>query len=105
LTVLNNGTKSTWAQDGHSVDPDSSIILSVDSDKIDAGYIERQIQQAMSVTYVSQGFCNNCQYLFSHWPDLEIELWTHAVGRPCRTEELEAATWKDANLALICYQF
>lgn len=94
VDYLEQWYKEYMAQDGNSVDPESSVILSVDSDKIDAGYIERQIQQAMSVTYVSQGFCNNCQYLFSHWPDLGIKSWSHAVGRPCRTEELEAATRK-----------
>jgi len=80
------------AVDGDDLDPKSSIILAVNSDHIDVSYIESQIQQAISTTHVSRGYCNNCQYLFSHWPDLGTESWTHAVGRPCRTEELEAAT-------------
>lgn len=46
----------------------------------------------MSVMWVVRGYCNHCQHLFGHWPDLGIKSWAHAVGRPCRTVELEAAT-------------
>jgi hypothetical protein len=52
VDYLEQWYKEYMAQDGNLVDPESWVILSVDSDKIDAGYIERQIQQAMSVTYV-----------------------------------------------------
>lgn len=84
--------KEYTAVDGNDLDPKSSIILAVDSDHIDVSYIESQIEQAMSTTFVSQGYCNNCQHLFNHWPDLGTEWWTHAVGRPFGTDELEAAT-------------
>jgi hypothetical protein len=80
------------AVDGDYLDAQSSIILAVNSDHIDVSYIESQIQRAISTTHVSRGYCNNCQHLFNHWPDLGTESWAHAVGRPCRTEELEAAT-------------
>jgi hypothetical protein len=79
------------AADVDDLVPESLIILAVDSDYIDASYIESQIQHAMSTTHVSRGYCSNCQYLFSHWPDLGTMTWSHAVGRPCRTSELEAA--------------
>jgi hypothetical protein len=80
------------AVDADGLDPMSSIILAVNSDYIDVRFIESQIEQAMSTTNVSRGYCNDCQHLFNHWPDLGTESWTHAVGRPCRTVELEAAT-------------
>lgn len=84
--------KEYTAVDGDDLNPKSSIILAVDSDHIDVSYIEGQIQQAMSTTNVSRGYCNNCQHLFSHWPDLGTESWTHAIGRSCNTNEFEAAT-------------
>jgi hypothetical protein len=83
--------KEYMAVDVDDLIPVSSIIKAVDSDHIDVSYIESQIKQAMSTTHVSRGYCSNCQYLFSHLPDLGTKTFTHAVGRPCRTDELEAA--------------
>jgi hypothetical protein len=84
--------KEYMAVDGDRLDPTSSIVLSVNSDHIDVDYIESQVQQAIPATHVSRGYCNSCHDLFGHWPDLGTRWWAQAVGRPHRTEQLEAGT-------------
>ena len=79
------------AVDGNDLGLESSIILDLNSDRIDFGDIESQVRQVMSTRHISRGFCHDCQHQLSHWPDL-IKDCAQSVGRPFRTEELEAGT-------------
>ena len=84
--------KEYVAVEGSVLNQESPIILAVNLDRIDISHVETQIELVRSTTNVLRGYCNDCQHLFSHWPDLGTKPWTHAIGRPCCTNELEAAT-------------
>jgi hypothetical protein len=103
VSGLEKWHKEYTAKTDDDLDPDSALITAVKSDHIDVNQIESQIHQAMLATHVSQGYCNNCQHMFDNWPDLGTDSWTHTVGRPCRTEELEAATRKGCKSCGLCW--
>jgi hypothetical protein len=85
------------ATDGSYLELDSDIIGVVKNDELDNDEIERQVQQLILTTDVSEGFCDKCQHLPEHWPDLSIQDWAYAVGRSLDLNEIEAATRKGCN--------
>lgn len=94
--ILNIASVKSWEQrysasNGGDCGPQSEVIREVQSDKLNYEQIEKRVQQLVSGTELIQGFCNKCQHLLEHWPDLEAKDWACAVGRPCRTNEIEAA--------------
>jgi len=94
------------AVDGHALNKDSPLIRVVNSDELDADFIEQQILESTSRLPITKGFCIKCQDLFDNWPtlgrsslrehdsepDRDEEGWEHAVARSCSTYELEGAT-------------
>lgn len=62
---------------------------------LDDEQIEAEVQQFISETVVTKGFCQKCRHLLDHWPMLifpDVQDCQCAVGRHFRTNELEAAT-------------
>ncbi|KAM0809248.1 putative Heterokaryon incompatibility protein-domain-containing protein [Seiridium cardinale] len=74
------------------LDANSHLVLAVESDDLDLGQIETAVQQLISTAEVVRGLCAKCRHLLDHWPDLATGVWATAVGRPCHTHEVEAAT-------------
>ena len=46
----------------------------VDSDPLDAVYIQAQIQLSMSDVSISQDLCRSCSFLCNNWPDHQVRL-------------------------------
>ena len=87
----------TWHQEyvaaeGEYLKPNSDVVRAVESDVLDHGQIEEQVQQLMLSTEVDRGFCAECRYQLEHWPDLGPKSWAFGVGRPLHSLEMEAAT-------------
>ena len=93
------------AADGDHLSYDSDIIQAVDSDELDAKFVEQRIKESTPNSPFVKGFCAKCQSLFDHWPtigDSSTKVhdsepspdggWEHTVARPCSTFELEAST-------------
>lgn len=86
---------------------DSEILKAVESDELDAAFIEERIQLSSPTIPIpsANGFCHNCQKMFDHWPtvgrssqmthksspsDFPGEKgWETAVARYCTTFEIE----------------
>jgi hypothetical protein len=79
------------AADSNKLDASSTLVEDLKSDILDLNAIELEIQQSMSTTNVSRGFCEKCQYLFDHWPNLGDESWTNTIAMTCITTQLESA--------------
>jgi len=93
------------AADGNELYKDSHLIQAVNSDELDADFIEQRILESVSRLAITKGFCNNCQDIFDNWPTLsssslrehnsepdgDDEGWEHAVARSYSTYELEGA--------------
>ena len=94
------------AADGNDLYKDSPLIQIVNSDELDADFIEQRIFESIPKLLITKGFCIKCQDLFDNWPTLgrsslrehnsepddDEEGWEHAVARSCSTYELEGAT-------------
>ncbi len=94
------------AADGNDLYKDSPLIQVVNSDHLDADFIEQRILESLQRLPITKGFCIKCQELFDNWPtlgrsslrehdskpDQDEEGWEHAVARSCSTYELEGAT-------------
>ncbi|KAK7398743.1 hypothetical protein QQX98_011887 [Neonectria punicea] len=92
LDLVESWERKYSAAESNDLGPESELIRAVESDKLDYEKIENRVQQLVSATEVAQGFCGKCRHLLEHWPDLGTKDWAHAVARPFRTEEIEAAT-------------
>lgn len=91
--------------DGNNLSTDSDIIQAVDSDELDAEFVEQRIKESAPNAPIIKGFCAKCQSLFAHWPtvggsstrehDSKPGLdggWEHAVApQSCNTFELEGS--------------
>ncbi|KAI2603680.1 heterokaryon incompatibility protein-domain-containing protein [Hypoxylon sp. NC1633] len=84
----------SWYQEYTTVDGDNIYysIGCVDDDELEYDEMERKVQQLMPTSRVLEGFCAQCRHLLGHWPELSTDFWTPALGRSCRTVEIEAAT-------------
>lgn len=93
------------AADANYLAGDSDILKAVDSDELDAKFIEQRITESAPNGPIVKGFCAKCQSLFAHWPTLggsstrkygstedSDEGWEQTVARSCSTFELEGAT-------------
>ncbi|KAE9374152.1 HET-domain-containing protein [Stipitochalara longipes BDJ] len=94
------------AADGNDLYNNSPLIQVVNSDELNADFIEQQILESIPRLPIIKGFCIKCQDLFDNWPTLgrsslrehdskpepDEEGWEYAVARPCTTYELEGAT-------------
>ncbi|OBT98380.1 hypothetical protein VE01_03104 [Pseudogymnoascus verrucosus] len=90
---------------GNDLSIDSNIVKAVDSDELDAKFVEQRIKESALNVLIVNRFCAKCQSLFDHWPTLGDSStrehdsgpspdggWEHAVARPCSTFELESST-------------
>ncbi|KFZ02239.1 hypothetical protein V500_00347 [Pseudogymnoascus sp. VKM F-4518 (FW-2643)] len=99
------------AAGGNRISSDSDVIQAVDSDELDAKFVEQRIKESTPNVPIVKGFCAKCQSLFDHWPtigDSSTKVddskpspdggWhhtvarQHTVARPCSTFELEGST-------------
>lgn len=90
---------------GNRLSPNSDIVQAVDSDELDAKFVEQRIKESTPNVPIVKGFCAKCQSLFDHWPTIGDSStrvhnskpspdggWEHTVARPCNTFELEGST-------------
>lgn len=84
---------------------DSNIIQVVNSDKLDADFVEQRIRESAPKAPVTNGFCASCQDLFDNWPTLggsstrehdskpdpDEDGWECTNARLCSTFELEGS--------------
>ena len=94
------------AVDGNKLFGDSDVIQVVNSDELDADFVEQRIRELAPKAFATKGFCAKCQDLFDNWPTLggsstrehdskpdpDEDGWEHAVARSCSTFELEGST-------------
>ncbi|KAF2806782.1 uncharacterized protein BDZ99DRAFT_523356 [Mytilinidion resinicola] len=98
--------KEYTTADGNDLTEDSDIIQAVNSDDLDADFVEQQIRDSAPKGPITKGFCAKCEDLFNDWPTLggsstreysskpdpDAEGWEHGVARSWSTYELEAST-------------
>jgi hypothetical protein len=94
------------AADGNDLSIYSDIVKAVDSDELDAKFVERRIKELAPDAPIVKGFCAKCQSLVDHSPTIgdsstrkhdskpnSDEGWEHTVARwSCSTFELESST-------------
>ncbi|KFY31157.1 hypothetical protein V493_01333 [Pseudogymnoascus sp. VKM F-4281 (FW-2241)] len=103
--VFTEWSREYTAADADSLAADSDIVKAVDSDELDAKFVEQRITESTPNSPIVKGFCAECQSLFAHWPVLggsstrkydstgdSDEGWEQTVARSCSTFELEGAT-------------
>ena len=94
------------AVDGDTLPKDSCVIKVVNSDKLEANFVEQRIRESTPKAPITGGFCAKCQDLFDNWPtlddssarerdskpDTDQDRWEYAITRSCSTFELEGST-------------
>lgn len=56
--------------DANKLSKDSDVIKVVNSDELDADFVEQQIRESLPKAQVMKGFCTKCQDLFDNWPTI-----------------------------------
>jgi hypothetical protein len=115
--VLTEWFREYMAADGNDLSADSDIIQAVDSDELDAEFVEQRINESAPNAPIIKGFCAKCQSLLAHWPTIgdsstrehdsepdSGEGWEHAVARSCSTFELEGSTRAGCRLCTFLLQ-
>jgi hypothetical protein len=103
--------KEYMAADADDLSEESDVIRAVNSDELDADFVEERIRESAPESPVTNGFCAKCQNLFNNWPliggsssgqhdsnsddsnsDSDKDGWEHAVAWSRSTFELESST-------------
>ncbi len=92
--------------DGNWLTKDPDVIQAVNSDELDADFVEQRIRELTPEALAAKGFCAKCQNLFGEWPTLgpsstrghdskpepDKNGYYHTIARSCSTFELEGST-------------
>ncbi len=97
--------KEYMAADGNSLDKGSALIQAVNSDELDAGFVERLVRESTPKDPAWAGFCRRCHRLLDNWPTLgassttdqnsesgpDEDAWAYAVAVSYSTFDLEGS--------------
>jgi hypothetical protein len=93
------------AADGNNLSKDSTLVQALNSDELDAAFVEQQVKKRAPKDPATGGFCAKCRGLFEDWPTLgdsstrdhdsepdpDQKGWEHATAVSYSTFELEGS--------------